>query len=124
MATHGELGSWRRLEIQIPRLLAAVALALILAAQMGPNGLWFLLGLGMLIAYREIGPRRAQRQEQARLLDDCHTQHDALMLGGEQDALAYFGRFQPAGLDGKISWCAPPEAFPATSRVPEFSTQA
>lgn len=99
------------------RVIPAVFLALCLAALMGPNGPWFLLGLVLLIGAREISPRRAERRERARLLGDCHTQHDALMLGGEQDALAYFGRFQPAGLDGKISWCAPPGAFPTVSRV-------
>ena len=97
MTTYGELGSWRRQDVQIPRLLAAGALALTLAAQMGLNGLWFLLGLGMLIAYREIAPRRAQRRERARLLSDCHAQHDAWKR--QRDAEAFFGRFQPWTVD-------------------------
>jgi hypothetical protein len=53
-----------------------------------------------------------ERDTRRRLLADCDTQHRALLAGGPQDALAYFGHYQPAGLDGKISWCAPPEAFP------------
>lgn len=76
--------------------------------------LYVIVGVPMLLKSRQ---RAAQRREHARLIRDCHTQHDALMLGGEQDALAFFGRFQPAGIDGKITWCAPPEAFPTVSRV-------
>lgn len=88
-----------------------------LIAVMGFYVLWILVPLLLVIAYRELAPARARLRERARLIRDCHSQHDALMLGGEQDAWAYFGHHQPAGLDGRIWWCAPPEAFPTVSRV-------
>lgn len=58
-----------------------------------------------------------ERDRHRRLARDADLQHAALLQGGPCDAFAYFGHYQPAGLDGKIAWCAPPEAFPATSRV-------
>lgn len=58
--------------------------------------------------------RAARRREHARLLADCEYQHAAWRRG--DDAIAFFGRFQPAGIDGKIVWCAPPQAFADTPR--------
>lgn len=59
----------------------------------------------------------AQRSERRRLIADCEREHAAMLCGGEQDALAYFGRYQPVAEPGlpwprSIFWCIPPEAFP------------
>lgn len=99
------------------RAVVAVMMKIALAACVGLSGAWWLLALLVPIMAWELAPARARLRERARLIRDCHSQHDALMCGGQQDAWAYFGHHQPAGIDGKISWCAPPDAFPTVSRV-------
>lgn len=73
--------------------------------------------VGSVLAVRwtlKLIQRGTRRREHARLLADCEYQHAAWRRG--DDAIAFFGRFQPAGIDGKIVWCAPPQAFADTPR--------
>lgn len=75
------------------------------------------LGAVGLIIGLQVVQDGAQKRERARLLDDCHAQHQALLQGGPGDTLAYFGRHLPTPINSSYAWCAPPEAYPATSRV-------
>lgn len=70
----------------------------------------------MVISALRARQRSIRAQESARLLSDCHYQHAAWLKGGSEDAFAFFGGYQPAGLDGKILWCSPSQAFPQVAR--------
>lgn len=71
----------------------------------------------MVTSVLKLRQSAARDRERARLLTNCHYEHAAWLRGGRDDAMAFFGHHQPAGLDGKILWCSPPDAFPEISRT-------
>lgn len=111
----------RRLIVWIVCVLAFYAVGLF-------STFWAIILFGsalMVISPLRARQRAAQRREHARLLAACHYEHAAWLRGGDDDATAFFGNHQPAAIDGKISWCAPPQAFPQNprnmGRVADFS---